>query len=60
MIRKMVRKAEAGSPSAIAHTCDADTLGGDCAYSAKACNSTGSHLGRFPMKARRTPLNSPI
>ncbi len=29
--RNLVRKAEAGSPSAVAHTCDVERWDGDCA-----------------------------
>jgi hypothetical protein len=32
-IEKLVRKDEAGSPSAIAHTCDTERLARNCAYS---------------------------
>ena len=39
----MVRKAEAGSPSAFAHTCDAERLPGDCGYSACSGNLGKEH-----------------
>ena len=45
---KLARKAEAGSPSAIALTCDEEVLARDCVYSTKHSNLRMTSMVSIP------------